>query len=64
MISKMKEKPWPIYKIKLGNPDDIAIVTELRNIQMLFFASMLIAAGLLMKTLNNAIELKKLELNS
>lgn len=30
MISKMKEKPWPIYKIKVGTPDDIAIVKALR----------------------------------
>ncbi|TXD47711.1 dipeptide epimerase [Polaribacter sp. IC073] len=31
MISKMKELPWPIYKIKLGTKDDIKIVTELRK---------------------------------
>ncbi|OXA87281.1 dipeptide epimerase [Flavobacterium hercynium] len=31
MITKMKERPWPIYKIKLGTPEDIAIVTELRK---------------------------------
>lgn len=31
MVEKMKEKPWPIYKIKLGTPEDIAIVTELRK---------------------------------
>lgn len=31
MVEKMKEKPWPIYKIKLGTPDDIGIVTELRK---------------------------------
>src|SRR5690349_12332053 len=22
MVAKMKEKPWPIYKIKVGTPDD------------------------------------------
>ena len=27
----MKETPWPIYKIKLGTDDDVAIVKELRN---------------------------------
>jgi len=31
MLAKMKEKPWPIYKIKLGTEDDIAIVQELRK---------------------------------
>jgi len=31
MVQKMKEKPWPIYKIKLGTPDDLLIVTELRK---------------------------------
>ncbi len=31
MIAKMKEKPWPIYKIKVGTADDIAIVRALRE---------------------------------
>ncbi len=31
MVEKMQEKPWPIYKIKLGTPDDIAIVEALRK---------------------------------
>jgi L-alanine-DL-glutamate epimerase-like enolase superfamily enzyme len=31
MVSKMKETPWPIYKIKLGTPDDICIIRELRK---------------------------------
>ena len=31
MVSKMKEKPWPIYKIKVGTADDIAIVEALRK---------------------------------
>jgi L-alanine-DL-glutamate epimerase-like enolase superfamily enzyme len=31
MVEKMKEKPWPIYKIKLGTPEDIAIVEALRK---------------------------------
>jgi L-alanine-DL-glutamate epimerase-like enolase superfamily enzyme len=31
MIVKMKEKPWPIYKIKVGTADDIAIVKALRE---------------------------------
>ncbi len=31
MVDKMKETPWPIYKIKLGTEYDIAIITELRK---------------------------------
>lgn len=31
MVLKMKEMPWPIYKIKLGTKDDIKIIRELRK---------------------------------
>jgi len=31
MVAKMKEMPWPIYKIKLGTTEDVAIVRELRR---------------------------------
>ncbi|MEO7960146.1 MAG: dipeptide epimerase [Ginsengibacter sp.] len=31
MVLKMKEKPWPIYKIKLGTAEDVKIITELRQ---------------------------------
>jgi len=31
MITKMREKPWPIYKVKVGTEDDIAIVKALRE---------------------------------
>ncbi|MCF2489557.1 dipeptide epimerase [Dyadobacter sp. CY347] len=31
MVSKMKELPWPIYKIKLGTNEDLRIVAELRK---------------------------------
>jgi L-alanine-DL-glutamate epimerase-like enolase superfamily enzyme len=31
MVSKLKEKPWPIYKIKVGTADDIGIVKALRS---------------------------------
>jgi L-alanine-DL-glutamate epimerase-like enolase superfamily enzyme len=31
MVSKMKELPWPIYKIKLGTNEDLRIVGELRK---------------------------------
>jgi L-alanine-DL-glutamate epimerase-like enolase superfamily enzyme len=31
MVLKMKETPWPIYKIKLGTDKDIHIIQELRK---------------------------------
>ncbi len=31
MVAKMKEKPWPVYKIKVGVPGDLEMVTELRK---------------------------------
>ena len=31
MVAKLKEKPWPIYKIKVGTADDIGIVKALRQ---------------------------------
>lgn len=31
MVSKMNEMPWPLYKIKLGTKDDVAIIQELRK---------------------------------
>ncbi len=30
MVAKLREKPWPVYKIKVGTADDIAIVKALR----------------------------------
>ncbi len=32
MVEKVKEKPWPIYKIKVGAADDITIVKALRQV--------------------------------
>jgi L-alanine-DL-glutamate epimerase-like enolase superfamily enzyme len=31
MVEKLSEKPWPIYKIKLGTDKDIDIIKELRK---------------------------------
>ncbi|MBD0332863.1 MAG: dipeptide epimerase [Chitinophagaceae bacterium] len=31
MIEKLNEKPWPIYKIKLGTENDVEIIKELRK---------------------------------
>jgi L-Ala-D/L-Glu epimerase len=60
MVSKMKERPWPIYKIKLGTKEDIAIVTELRQHTDAIFRIDANCGWSVLETLNNAIELKKL----
>jgi L-alanine-DL-glutamate epimerase-like enolase superfamily enzyme len=31
MVAKVKEKPWPIYKVKVGTPDDMEIIRALRD---------------------------------
>ncbi len=31
MVAKMKAKPWPTYKIKMGRPDDIDLLSALRS---------------------------------
>ena len=31
MVAKMAEKPWPVYKIKLGTENDVAIIEALRR---------------------------------
>jgi L-Ala-D/L-Glu epimerase len=31
MLAKLRENPWPIYKIKLGTREDIDIIRELRH---------------------------------
>ncbi len=31
MVAKMSERPWPIYKIKVGVEEDVALVVELRK---------------------------------
>lgn len=60
MITKMKELPWPIYKIKLGTPDDIAIVTELRKHSDAIFRVDANCAWTVEETLSNAEIFKKL----
>jgi L-alanine-DL-glutamate epimerase-like enolase superfamily enzyme len=60
MVSKMKELPWPIYKIKLGTKDDIAIVAELRKHTDAIFRIDANCGWTVPETLKNAIELKKL----
>ena len=60
MIAKMKELPWPIYKIKLGTPEDIAIVTELRKHSDAIFRVDANCAWSVEETLSNAEILKNL----
>lgn len=31
MVAKLKEKPWPVYKVKLGTKEDIEIIKALRQ---------------------------------
>jgi len=31
MVLKLKEKPWPIYKVKVGSEDDIKLIEALRR---------------------------------
>ena len=60
MVSKMKEMPWPIYKIKLGTKNDIQIVTELRKHSNSIFRIDANCGWSVNETLRNSIELKKL----
>ena len=60
MVLKMKELPWPIYKIKLGTKEDIAIITELRKHTDAIFRIDANCGWTISEALNNAIQLKKL----
>jgi len=60
MVAKLNEKPWPIYKIKLGTKEDIAIVTELRKHTDAIFRIDANCGWTVQETINNAIALKKL----
>lgn len=60
MVAKMKELPWPIYKIKLGTKEDIEIVTELRKHTDATFRIDANCGWGVEETINNAVALKKL----
>lgn len=60
MVAKMKETPWPIYKIKLGTPDDVAIIKELRKHTNAVFRIDANCAWSAEETINNAPQLKDL----
>lgn len=60
MQQKILEMPWPIYKIKLGTPNDIQIVESLRKITNAVFRIDANGAWTAKQTIANAIILKEL----
>ncbi|WP_266363792.1 dipeptide epimerase [Tellurirhabdus rosea] len=60
MVSKMQELPWPLYKIKLGTSDDLAIIRELRRHTDATFRVDANCAWTAEQTIAFAPELKKL----
>ena len=60
MVLKMKETPWPIYKIKLGTKEDLDIIRALRKHTDAIFRIDANGAWEVEETLQNAVELKKL----
>ena len=60
MVSKMKEKPWPIYKIKLGTDKDVTLVKELRRHTDAIFRIDANCAWTAEETIHNAPLLKEL----
>ncbi len=60
MVAKMKEMPWPIYKIKLGTKNDLKIVAELRKHTDAVFRIDANCGWNVNETIKNSIELQKL----
>ncbi len=60
MVAKLKEKPWPIYKIKLGTKEDINIVKELRKHTKAVFRVDANCGWTVDETISNAKALKEL----
>lgn len=60
MVEKMEEKPWPLYKIKLGTNHDVAIVKALREHTDATFRVDANCAWTPEETIANSFELKKL----
>lgn len=61
MQQKIIEKPWPIYKIKLGTPNDIQIMESLRKITDAVFRIDANGAWTAKQTIENAQILKDLQ---
>jgi L-Ala-D/L-Glu epimerase len=60
MVAKLQECPWPLYKIKLGTPDDVAIVRELRKHTDAIFRVDANCAWGMEETLENARQMQPL----
>lgn len=60
MVQKMKEFPWPLYKIKLGTKEDVKIIRELRAHSDAVFRVDANAAWTAPETIENSKVLKEL----
>lgn len=60
MKAKIKTTPWPIYKIKLGVPDDLHIIKQLRGITKAIFRIDANCAWGVTETIKKSKELKGL----
>jgi len=60
MVQKLKDFPWPIYKIKLGTDEDVEIVQALRQHTDALFRVDANCAWTAEETIKNSVELKKL----
>lgn len=62
MINKLNEVPgWPVYKIKLGTPDDLRIITELRQHTTATFRVDANCGWTVDETIANAVKLRDLD---
>nr|WP_221898755.1 dipeptide epimerase [Robiginitalea sp. SC105] len=60
MVEKMKERPWPVYKVKLGTDRDVSLIRELRAHTDAVFRVDANCAWTVAETLENARALKPL----
>ncbi|TPE46299.1 dipeptide epimerase [Pontibacter mangrovi] len=60
MVKKLKEMPWPLYKIKLGTKEDVEIIKELRKHTDAVFRVDANCAWGVEETIENARQLKPL----
>ena len=60
MLQKMKDFPWPIYKIKLGTSEDVEILKELRNQTNALFRVDANGAWSVNETISNSVAFKEL----
>jgi L-Ala-D/L-Glu epimerase len=60
MVKKLQERPWPIYKIKLGTSDDLSIIRELRKHTDAVFRVDANCAWDVAETIENARQMKPL----